>query len=743
MSYFFTRRSGPTQTAFVGQDKTSLQAVICLYTLGLALFVSLFSGYVGGSAPTAHAQPPNVARPTSQFAPGEVLVKFRPWVLAFGQVQPEDFLQVATLHNMGLSNVQPVTGAPALFRFVANSGSDIKSLAAQFAADNAIEYAEPNYSYKLAQLPNDELYKNGKQFYMGKIGLDSAWNITTGLPLTVAVVDSGVQANHPDLSGKVLPGFNAFNGTTDTHDDNGHGTFVSGIIAANTNNAGGIAGVNWAAKILPIKVADAAGEVRAEASSVGIRYAADNGASIINLSYGGEEDSQTQDDAVRYALSKNVTVVVAAGNTPDGAPEYPAAVPGVIAVGASDSLDQVAYFSSYGPFVSLVAPGIQIWSTNINKPNGEFGPGTYTVSQGTSFSAPLVSGVASLLLSLNKGLTPPQVKTILEGTADPLSGQVSRTDASGYGRVNAFKALQAVQAGDLAPGRHGIVQGKIIGLQSSLVVMNLDPGGNVTPNPDGTFQFADLAVGKYSLRAVAPNLGRILGPVQLTIHGNVGDAQTVTFNFTNNTIVTGNISNPPPSPADVTQFFAPLAPVASRTDLYYFKETAHTLSGNFKSYWDKYGGISIFGFPISEPFQETSATDGQIHLVQYFERNRFEAHPEFVGSPNEVLLGLLGSELTKNRNFTPAAPIANTLTSLYFPQTQHILSDRFLNYWQSNGGLAIFGYPISEPLNENGLIVQYFERNRFEYHPENVGTKYEVLLGLLGTDLAHSKNYVK
>jgi hypothetical protein len=179
---------------------------------------------------------------------------------------------------------------------------------------------------------------------------------------------------------------------------------------------------------------------------------------------------------------------------------------------------------------------------------------------------------------------------------------------------------------------------------------------------------------------------------------------------------------------------------AVRGDCRYFAETMHNLCGAFRAYWEANGGLAIFGYPISEEYRERNATDGQVYTVQYFERNRFEYHPEFAGTRYEVLLGLLGSDLTAaRRGEGPFQPIAVAPPGRdLFRETGHSLGGAFRAYWQANGGLAVFGYPISEEFAEynpaDGKIytVQYFERNRFEYHPEFAGTRYEVLLGLLG-----------
>jgi hypothetical protein len=215
----------------------------------------------------------------------------------------------------------------------------------------------------------------------------------------------------------------------------------------------------------------------------------------------------------------------------------------------------------------------------------------------------------------------------------------------------------------------------------------------------------------------------------------------------------GDTSTPTPPGGDITPIITAVvadtatptptdSPTATATEVavdHLFPETGFTVPAVFMKYWSSHGGLGVFGYPISEARMETNANDGKDYTVQYFERNRFEYHPENGNTPNDVLLGLLGVELSTLRTFPTAQPFTSTNTSIYFPETQHSLSEPFLSYWQQTGGLAIFGYPISEPFTEKSTTdgkdytVQYFQRNRFEYHPENQ-PPYDVLLGLLGHD---------
>ena len=191
-----------------------------------------------------------------------------------------------------------------------------------------------------------------------------------------------------------------------------------------------------------------------------------------------------------------------------------------------------------------------------------------------------------------------------------------------------------------------------------------------------------------------------------------------------------------------TQSVAAFANSTSRT---YFAQTGHSLSFGFKTYWEQHGGVAIFGYPTTEEFSEFNPTDSKIYTVQYFERARFEYHPEFKGTAYETELGLLG------RTFAFAqSPVLNTINDdqhTYFPQTGQSLAFGFKYYWEHNGGLAVFGYPITSefseinPIDGKTYTVQYFERGRFEYHPEFKGTLYETELGLLGSQYLKTRGW--
>jgi hypothetical protein len=199
----------------------------------------------------------------------------------------------------------------------------------------------------------------------------------------------------------------------------------------------------------------------------------------------------------------------------------------------------------------------------------------------------------------------------------------------------------------------------------------------------------------------------------------------------------------------------PTGPTPKSPDpgLVYESVTQHNVPRVFRDYWERNGGLERFGYPLTEPFLEQSATDGKSYLTQYFERARFEQHPEFAGTQYEVLLGLLGRERTANRMgenpFKPLGKLPPSPDYDYFAETGHTLRAGFRGYWQNNGGLMTFGYPISEDFQEvsktdgQKYVVQYFERGRFEWHPEFQGTKYEFLLGHLGREVLIDRGWLK
>jgi uncharacterized protein YkwD len=160
----------------------------------------------------------------------------------------------------------------------------------------------------------------------------------------------------------------------------------------------------------------------------------------------------------------------------------------------------------------------------------------------------------------------------------------------------------------------------------------------------------------------------------------------------------------------------------------FYANTGYSVSGAFLVFFDKYGGVNIFGYPISAEVVENGRT------VQYFERQRFEHHSEATGTPHEVQLSRLGAEMAAGKSLSTVAPFASKPNRLYIPQTRHSLSAAFLSYWRAYGGVRVFGYPISEPVAENGRTMQYFERARMEHHPDKVGQAYGIQLGLLGRE---------
>jgi len=272
--------------------------------------------------------------------------------------------------------------------------------------------------------PNDPAW--AEQLGVRQIGLPDVWESTTGDPsIVIATVDTGANG-FADLEGALVPGYDFVDGDFEPEDTHSHGTRVASVIAARGNNGIGMAGHCWGCRVMPVRVSGN-GSASPTRVAVGIRYAVDRGARIINvsLSHSGSPDGE-EAAAVRYAIERGVIVVASAGNSGTEAPQYPGAYPGVLAVGASDDLDDLYFWSSRGSWVSLTAPGCQMVEDATTP------PGTIC---GTSFTPAVVSAVAGLILSRNPALTATQVVTALVATARPVKGVA-------YGRVDPIAAFR-------------------------------------------------------------------------------------------------------------------------------------------------------------------------------------------------------------------------------------------------------------------------------------------------------------
>lgn len=295
--------------------------------------------------------------------------------------------------------------------------------------------------------PNPFSYNESIRYNMEKINVKNIWRCIQGSGIVVAVVDSGVDLDHPDLQANIVTGKTFVSGTSSPDDDNGHGSHVAGVVAGVGNN-GGIIGVAPRAKIMPVKVLDYGGSGTTFGAAEGIRWAADHGARIINMSWGGVGYSSTLVDAIRYAAdSRGALLVASGGNCGDESyyfngcfyedqPVYPAALSSVMAVASTDENDNQSSFSNQGDYIDIAAPGSNIYST--------YQAGGYKEMSGTSMASPHVAGLAALIWSQDTSLTSSQVRTKIKSTAKDL-GASGWDDKFGYGRINATAAVGLLQ----------------------------------------------------------------------------------------------------------------------------------------------------------------------------------------------------------------------------------------------------------------------------------------------------------
>jgi len=310
-------------------------------------------------------------------------------------------------------------------------------------------------------IPNDPRYSS--EWHLPIIQAPAAWDLSQGDGVVIAVLDSGVYGEHPDLSSKMVAGWNVVSGNTDTVDINGHGTGVAGFVGAATDNADGIASAGFNAKIMPIRITNSSdGYALYSDMAKGITWAADHGANVANLSYRAFESSAAT-AAAQYMRNMGGVVVVSAGN--DNADLGYSNNTSMITVAATTSTDVRASFSNYGDYVDVAAPGASVLTT--------IKSGGYANANGTSFSAPLTAGVIGLIMSANPNLNPDQIEAVLEASADDLIDGVDWHMYYGHGRINAANAVQLAlntAAADtqapsvtiFSPGVDSIVKGGVL-----------------------------------------------------------------------------------------------------------------------------------------------------------------------------------------------------------------------------------------------------------------------------------------
>ncbi|HEY8529054.1 MAG TPA: S8 family peptidase [Paenibacillaceae bacterium] len=373
----------------------------------------------------------------SHYTVDEVVVKFR------RPLRDEEILDLR--RKLGLTVVRKAGRLGAVYVFRSRDKT-ARELMAYFKENWNPVYVEPHYLYLTNRrrvraqaqadggiTPNDTYYA-AYQWNLPAIATERGWNLTRGSDdIVVAVIDTGVQADHPDLKGRLTEGCNVINPGEPPEDDVGHGTHVAGIIAATVNNAEGVAGMTWYTKIMPIKALDGTGTGSTYSVAEAILWATDHGADVINLSLGNYAEAAFLHDAIRYAVGRGVLVVAASGNDNTDQPGYPAAYPEVLAVAATDPDTGRAYFSNYGDYIDLAAPGTNIPST--------YPGGRYAALSGTSMASPHVAALIALVRAVNPALTPEEIADLLRGTATDL-GSPGPDPEFGHGVIDVRRALE-------------------------------------------------------------------------------------------------------------------------------------------------------------------------------------------------------------------------------------------------------------------------------------------------------------
>jgi subtilisin family serine protease len=496
-----------------------------LLRLGLTL------GAVGIALVGGHAQAQNAP----PHVPGRILVQFNPRVTA------EQVRSLVAAGNTRDAGEIPHTGVHVLQ--LPPQASEV-AMARAFAARPEVSFAELDVVMRPAQAgsvtPNDSYCPY--EWHLTKISAPTAWATSTGSSaVVIAILDTGCDPTHPDLQPKYVPGWNFYDNNSNTSDVFGHGTAVAGQAAACTNNGTGVASVAWGCKIMPIRISDTSGIASFSTAASALTWAADHGARVANLSY-QMSDSSAIASAAQYMESKGGVTTIAAGN--NGTFDTTTDNPYVLTVSATDSTDTICSWSNTGNNVDISAPGSGIYTTTNG---GGYGSGT-----GTSASAPIVAGVAALVLSVNPNLTGVQTRSLIEQSVDLVGGATGWTPQYGYGRVNAAKAVSLALAGGTAdtmpptisitsPANGATVAGTIsiqasasdnVGVNSVAFYLDsaMTPFATVTASPySASWNSTTVANGSHTITATAKDAAgnSASASISLTVSNAVNRAPTV------------------------------------------------------------------------------------------------------------------------------------------------------------------------------------------------------------------------
>ncbi|MFC1916131.1 S8 family serine peptidase [Chloroflexota bacterium] len=415
---------------------------------------------------------------SAELAPAEILVKFKP------NIGPSD---MAEIHHQCGGHVKETIPALGVQVILIPRGRVLEKVRA-YSAKHAVSYAEPNYLCQVIGSPDDNYFNN--QWGMNKVESPQAWDITKGSSdINIAILDTGVDMDHPDLAGKITANIN-FSSSSTVDDLYGHGTHVAGIAAASTNNGIGVAGLGYDSTIMNVKVLGDTGSGYYSWVANGIIWAADNGAEVINLSLGGSSYSLTLENAVKYAWSKGAVVVAAAGNNGSSSPFYPAYYTNCIAVAATDTNDNLASWSNRGDWVDVAAPGTSIYSTLKNN--------SYGYKSGTSMASPHTAGLAALVHTVTidsngNGQLNDEVRSKIEASCDDV-GLIG----IGNGRINAYRAVIS------SPLPTGTITGKVTDAIDGSPIEGatvIDGRTVAVTDANGIYTLSDIPTGDYTVTA--------------------------------------------------------------------------------------------------------------------------------------------------------------------------------------------------------------------------------------------------